>query len=74
MGEPAARRGDSRAPTQLNVRADSAGAERLGLPREPNTTAPVPGGTALWLAPDDWLVVVGAPPAGDDGARAAAAI
>jgi sarcosine oxidase subunit gamma len=74
MGEPAARRGDSRAPTQLNVRADSAGAERLGLPREPNTTAPVPGGTALWLGPDEWLVVGGAPPAGDDGARAAAAI
>jgi sarcosine oxidase subunit gamma len=44
---------------QLNVRADAAGAERLGLPLAPNTTAPVAGGTALWLGPDEWLVVGG---------------
>jgi sarcosine oxidase subunit gamma len=58
---------------QLNVRADAAGAERLGLPLAPNTVAPVAGGTALWLGPDEWLVVADDPAAGGGPARGPAA-
>ncbi len=32
----------------------------LGLPVAPNTTAGVAGGPALWLGPDEWLVLGGA--------------
>jgi sarcosine oxidase subunit gamma len=42
---------------QVNVRADAATAAALGLPLEPNTTAPVGGAIALWLGPDEWLLV-----------------
>ena len=48
---------------QVNVR--TADPEALGLPHEPNTTAPLHGWTALWLGPDEWLVVG---PDGDEGA------
>lgn len=29
------------------------------LPRDPNTTRPRPGGSILWLGPDEWLVTGG---------------
>ena len=59
--------------TQINLRGDAgkdafrqavATALDLALPRVPNTTATAGGRTALWLGPDEWLVV--APP-NDDG-------
>jgi sarcosine oxidase subunit gamma len=31
----------------------------LGLPAQPNTTAALPTGPALWLGPDEWLVFGG---------------
>jgi sarcosine oxidase subunit gamma len=40
---------------QVNVR--TADPEPLGLPHVPNTTAPFGGSRALWLGPDEWLVV-----------------
>ena len=44
--------------TQVDVRADADGAARLGLPTQPNTVAPVGDGrAALWLGPDEWLVI-----------------
>jgi sarcosine oxidase subunit gamma len=62
---------------QVNVRADAAAARALGLPLEPNTTRPSSGATtpsgedpawrALWLGPDEWLVVA---PDGDAAAIA----
>jgi sarcosine oxidase subunit gamma len=50
---------------QLDVRAGEAAATRIGLPLEPDTTASAVGGVALWLGPDEWLVV------GDDGTEQA---
>jgi sarcosine oxidase subunit gamma len=40
---------------QVNVRTSDP--EALGLPHEPNTTAPLHGRRALWLGPDEWLAV-----------------
>lgn len=42
---------------QVNVRCDAAAAERLGLPSEPNTVTGDVARGALWLGPDEWLVV-----------------
>jgi sarcosine oxidase, subunit gamma len=36
--------------------------EALGLPREPNTWTPLGEGDALWLGPDEWLLIDTAPP------------
>ena len=36
--------------------------ETLGLPREPDTWAALGEGEALWLGPDEWLLIGGAPP------------
>ena len=44
---------------QVAVRA-AAGDAPASFPRDPNTTAPRPGGSVLWLGPDEWLVT-GAP-------------
>ncbi len=45
--------------TQVNLRADAAVAGRLGLasPTAPNTWIAGGGREALWLGPDEWLVV-----------------
>ena len=40
---------------QVSVR----GEPQPGFPVEPNTTAPVSSGTALWVGPDEWLVLGG---------------
>ena len=40
-------------PPQVTVR----GVPPPGFPTEPNTTAEVGGATALWLGPDEWLVL-----------------
>jgi sarcosine oxidase, subunit gamma len=40
---------------QVSIR----GAPPAGFPVEPNTTAMVDGRTALWLGPDEWLVLGG---------------
>jgi sarcosine oxidase subunit gamma len=42
---------------QVSVRADEDAASTLGLPIDPNTWSGVDGGEALWLGPDEWLVV-----------------
>jgi sarcosine oxidase, subunit gamma len=46
--------------TQLNVRVDPSTAASLGFPTAPNTTAAPGDRDALWLGPDEWLLV-GAP-------------
>lgn len=47
--------------TQVDVRASDPSAS--GLPSAPNTWAPLEGSEALWLGPDEWLVVGdGVPP------------
>ena len=45
-------------PTQVDVRIADGSA--LGFPTEPNTWAPVGEREALWLGPDEWLVVASA--------------
>ncbi|HEX3298498.1 MAG TPA: sarcosine oxidase subunit gamma family protein [Actinomycetota bacterium] len=50
--------------TQVDVRCSEADAVRLGFPIEPNTVTGDMTRGALWLGPDEWLVV--APP-GDPG-------
>jgi sarcosine oxidase subunit gamma len=45
---------------QVNVRCDPERAAGLGLPLEPNTVTGDLGRGALWLGPDEWLIV-GAP-------------
>jgi sarcosine oxidase subunit gamma len=42
---------------QVDVRCPPAAAERLGLPLEPNTARALGRREALWLGPDEWLVV-----------------
>ena len=44
-------------PAQVDVRVDPATAASLGFPTEPNTVASAPDRDALWLGPDEWLVV-----------------
>jgi sarcosine oxidase subunit gamma len=43
--------------SQVSVRVEAAGAMALGLPTEPNTWLHLHGREALWLGPDEWLVV-----------------
>lgn len=43
--------------TQLDVRCDETHAEQLGFPLMPNTATGDARGAALWLGPDEWLVV-----------------
>jgi len=50
--------------TQIDVRCGEVDAARLGFPIEPNTVTGDMTRGALWLGPDEWLVV-GAP--GDPG-------
>jgi sarcosine oxidase subunit gamma len=50
--------------TQIDVRCDEADAARLGFPIEPNTVTGDMTRGALWLGPDEWLVVAAA---GDPG-------
>ena len=40
--------------------------ETLGLPREPNTWTALGEGEALWLGPDEWLLIGGTPPMSAD--------
>lgn len=42
---------------QIDVRCDAADAARLGLPIQPNTVGGDLTRGALWLGPDEWLVV-----------------
>ena len=42
---------------QVDVRCDAADAARLGFPLEPNTVGGDLARGALWLGPDEWLVV-----------------
>jgi sarcosine oxidase subunit gamma len=42
---------------QIDVRCDAADAARLGFPVEPNTVGGDLTRGALWLGPDEWLVV-----------------
>jgi sarcosine oxidase subunit gamma len=46
---------------QVNLRADPARADRIGfaIPTAPNTWRLTAGREALWLGPDEWLVVAG---------------
>ena len=53
-----------RVASMLNLRGDAhsalrppASGERIALPREPNTSAVAGGTRALWLGPDEWLLV-----------------
>lgn len=50
--------------SQIDVRCDEADAARLGFPMEPNTVSGDLTRGALWLGPDEWLVV-GLPGAAD---------
>jgi sarcosine oxidase subunit gamma len=43
--------------SQISVRVDAPGAAALGLPSEHNTWSRLDGREALWLGPDEWLVV-----------------
>ena len=43
--------------TQIDVRCGEADASRLGFPLEPNTVTGDMARGALWLGPDEWLVV-----------------
>lgn len=49
--------------SQVSVRADEDAASALGLPIDPNTWSGVDRGEALWLGPDEWLVVSETEPA-----------
>jgi sarcosine oxidase subunit gamma len=42
---------------QLDAQVDVRGEPPAGFPVAPNTTAPVGDGVALWLGPDEWLVL-----------------
>lgn len=42
---------------QVDVRCSPEDARRLGLPLEPNTSRALGEREALWLGPDEWLVV-----------------
>ncbi len=42
---------------QVDLRCEPEDAARLGLPLEPNTAGAFAGAEALWLGPDEWLVV-----------------
>ncbi len=53
--------------SQISVR----GTAPAGFPTVPNTTAVVDGNTAIWLGPDEWLVIGGRE---SDFATAAAAV
>jgi sarcosine oxidase subunit gamma len=44
---------------ELDAQVLVRGEPHPGFPVEPNTTAPVSGGSALWLGPDEWLVLGG---------------
>ena len=46
-------------PRRVHTDVRNRDAAALGLPARPNTTAPVAGGVALWLGPDEWLVLGG---------------
>jgi sarcosine oxidase, subunit gamma len=43
--------------SQLDVRVDGSTAASLGFPTAPNTATTTGDRDALWLAPDEWLVV-----------------
>jgi sarcosine oxidase, subunit gamma len=45
--------------TQIDVRCADEQAARLGFPSAPNTVTDDSDHAALWLAPDEWLVVSG---------------
>jgi sarcosine oxidase subunit gamma len=49
--------------SQVSIRADEDAASALGLPIDPNTWSAVDRGEALWLGPDEWLVVSETEPA-----------
>jgi sarcosine oxidase subunit gamma len=56
--------------TAWNVQGARAAREAEGLlactlPMKPNTTSTAPGVTVLWLGPESWLAVSGAPALGD---------
>jgi sarcosine oxidase, subunit gamma len=46
--------------SQLDVRVEPTTAATLGFPTEPNTVTTLDDRDALWLGPDEWLVVAGA--------------
>lgn len=48
---------------QVDVRVDAAGARELGLPTEANTWSRLDDREALWLGPDEWLIVSASEPA-----------
>ncbi|HEY3057433.1 MAG TPA: sarcosine oxidase subunit gamma family protein [Chloroflexota bacterium] len=62
---------------QLNVRASGEVVQRVGtalgvaLPIEPNTVASIGQRSALWLGPDEWLIVDEGPLTTEDDVRAA---
>jgi len=47
------------AEVELDAQVSVRGEAPPGFPVVPNTTAAVNGGTALWLGPDEWLVLGG---------------
>ncbi len=49
--------------SQVSVRVGDAGARALDLPNEANTWATLGRREALWLGPDEWLVVSASEPA-----------
>ncbi len=53
--------------TQIDLRLDPGDADLLpfALPLEPNTVAEGAGLSALWLGPDEWLLVVRSRPVAD---------
>jgi sarcosine oxidase, subunit gamma len=62
---------------QLNVRCSGVVAERVGttlglaLPMQPNTVSSSGQRSALWLGPDEWLILDEGPPTREDAVRAA---
>jgi sarcosine oxidase, subunit gamma len=50
--------------SQLDVRVEPTTAATLGFPTKPNTVTTLDDRDALWLGPDEWLVVAGAGAAG----------
>lgn len=63
--------------SQLNVRCSGAVAERVGatlgvpLPQQPNTVNSSAQRSALWLGPDEWLIVDEGAPGSEADVRAA---
>lgn len=51
--------------TQIDVRVDPSSAATLGFPVRPNTASDWRDRHALWLGPDEWLVVAAAGTAAD---------